>query len=111
LLDWQILGVVSSIVIQYQIQKMFPDRDIRALEKEMRSRIYRTERSDDPEFDLAAFSAEIVTMQKKIITAAALKTWGLEIHRQTPDFIAIKKLLDIRYKHSIDDLPHEDPFL
>jgi len=110
LLDWQILGIISSIVIQYQIQKMFPNRDVRALKKEMTDRIYRAERSADPDFDLNAFSDEIVAIQKKTLAVGALKTWGLEIHRQTPDFNAIKKLLDVRYMHSTDDLPHEDPF-
>ena len=111
LLDWQILGLAASIVAQYQVQAEFPDRDPRTLGKELADRVYRTESVNDPEFDLNAFSTETVAMQKKMLAMAALKTWGLEIHRQTPDFEATKKLLDVRYGHSTDDLPHDDPFV
>ncbi|MGO9356273.1 MAG: hypothetical protein ACLP1D_01200 [Xanthobacteraceae bacterium] len=110
-LDWQILGLISSIVAQFQVEAQFPNTDARNLSKQIRDRIYRTERSTDPEFDLHAFRIDTVTIQKKILSVAALNTWGLEIHRQTPDFDAAKRLLDARYGHSTDDLPHDDPFL
>jgi hypothetical protein len=111
LLDWQILGLIGSMVAQYQVQKAFPDRDPRTLGKEITDRIYRAECVNDPQFDLKVFSTETVAVQKKIVSVAALKTWGLEIHRQTPDFTATKKLLDVRFGNSTDDLPHDDPFL
>jgi hypothetical protein len=111
LLDWQILGLVGGIIAQYQVQKKFPGRDPRTLRKEIWDRIYRPESVSDAEFDLNVLSAEMVAIQKKIISMAALTTWGLEIHRETPDFDATKKLLDVRFGHSTDDLPHDDPFV
>lgn len=110
LLDWQILVITASIVAQYQVQKEFPGVDPRGLTKQIQSRIYRAERRSDPDFDLSEFSIERVEMQKKTLAPAALMTWGLAINRRTPDFDAIKRLLDIRYRHSSDDLPHDDPF-
>ncbi|MBR1281351.1 hypothetical protein JQ597_04785 [Bradyrhizobium sp. AUGA SZCCT0177] len=109
-LDWQILGIVGAIVAQYQVQKEFPGLDPHALGKAVWDRIYRAERVSDAKFDLSVLSDETVAIQKKTIAIAALKTWGLEVHRQTPDFDATKKLLDVRYQHSTDDLPHDDPF-
>lgn len=111
LLDWQILNIIGSIVVQYQVQQQFPGKDLGVIAKEMQDRIYRREQEDDPKFDLNAFTIEVVSVQKKTIAISALRTWGLEIHRQTPDFEATKKLLDVRYWHSTDDLPHEDPFV
>jgi hypothetical protein len=109
-LDWQILAIIGSMVAQYQVQKEFSDRDPRTLRREIWDRIYRAECASDAQFDLDIFTLETVTVQKKTTAMAALTTWGLEMHRQTPDFDAMKKLLDVRYGHSIDDLPHDDPF-
>jgi hypothetical protein len=109
-LDWQILNLIASMVAQYQVQAQFPGRDPRELAKEIQERIYRAESTTDPKFDLSFFTAETVKIQKKFVAMAALKTWGLEIHRRTPNFEATKKLLDVRYGHSSDDIPHDDPF-
>src|SRR5262245_54816485 len=45
-------------------------------------------------------------LQQNILTIAALKTWGLAVNTPTPDFKAIKRLLDERYMHSKDDISH-----
>jgi hypothetical protein len=110
-LDWQILSIVCSIVAQYQVEAQFANLQPGDLATKMSDRIYRAERSNDPEFALNAFSIEAVSMQKRILSIASLKTWRLEINRQTPDFEATKRLLDARYGHSSDDLPHDDPFV
>ncbi|MCC8976240.1 hypothetical protein [Bradyrhizobium brasilense] len=110
LLDWQILNIVTSVVTQWQVQAQFPNCDPRELARQIQDRVFRAESVSDPEFDLNVFSAEVVKMQGRMLSMAALKSWGLEIHRRTPDFEATKKLLDVRYRHSLDDLPHGDPF-
>ena len=71
-LDWQILSLICSIVAQQQVEAQFPNVDPRKLDKEMTDRIYRKENVSDPEFDLGAFTAEIVNIQKKILSIAAL---------------------------------------
>jgi hypothetical protein len=37
---------------------------------------------------------------------ANLKTWGLVSNQRTPDFAAIRRFLDIRYRNSSDGVPH-----
>jgi hypothetical protein len=110
LLDWQILSVIANIVCQYQVEKRAPGISPQMLAKEIQERAYREERDDDPQFDLNHLTDELVKMQQRILSAAAFKTWDLESHRRTPDFVAMKRLLDERYGHSTDDLPHADPF-
>jgi hypothetical protein len=110
LLDWQILSIIANIVCRYQVEERSPGMPPQMLGKEMRERLYREERDDDPQFDLNHLTDELVKMQQQILSAAAFNTWDLESHRQTPDFTAMKRLLDERYRHSIDDLPHADPF-
>ncbi|WP_404653694.1 hypothetical protein [Bradyrhizobium sp. USDA 336] len=109
-LDWQILGIISSIVTQFQVEAASRGMDVRLLEAAMKDRIYRAEQASDPKFELGEFTRDRVFFQKKIVAVAALRAWGLEVHRQTPDFDGVKKLLDLRYGHSTDDLPHDDPF-
>ena len=56
------------------------------------------------------YSAVIVYIQKRIILGTIARTWELVLHRQTPDFEALAKLLDVRYNNSKDDVEHEDIF-
>lgn len=110
-LDWQILAVLAAIVAQWQVQRQFgyalPPPD---LARRMKERMFREERTDDPAFDLGQLTAERLELQEQLLTGAVFQTWDLAIHRDTPDFAAMKELLDQRYRHSTDDLPHEDPF-
>src|SRR5262249_26509033 len=111
LLDWQILTVIANIVVQWQGQlQVGPGLSLPHLSKRIEKRMFREERTDDPIFDLNHLTAERLEVQERFLTAAVFKTWDLAIHRDTPDFVAMKRLLDQRYRHSIDDLPHEDPF-
>lgn len=110
LLDWQILSILASIVCQCQVEERSLGVSPQMLAKEMRERLYREERDDDPQFDLNRLTEELVKVQQQILSAASFATWDLECHRQTPDFAAMKRLLDERYGHSVDDLPHPDPF-
>ena len=75
----------------------------------MMGRVFREEQDDDAPFDLGIMTEQRIRMQLKLGIPAAFKTWGLMSHRQTPDFDAMKRLLDERYRHSTDDIPHVDP--
>jgi hypothetical protein len=111
LLDWQILAILANIVAQYQIEpNLHIGLDLGDMSKKLLNRIRREERDDDPQFDLSHLTVELVKIQKDILSAAAFKTWDLESHRATPDFVAMKQLLDQRYGHSSDDIVHDDPF-
>ncbi|MNV32226.1 hypothetical protein D3C71_1235570 [compost metagenome] len=42
---------------------------------------------------------------------SSARVWGLENRTQTPDFKAWSKLLNERYFHNVDDIPHDDIIL
>jgi hypothetical protein len=110
-LDWQILTILANAVGQWQIeQKLRGPFDPEEFQRELKQRLFREERDDDPVFDLRQLTDTTLKLRERVLTAAALKIWDLECHRRTPDFIAMKRLLDERYRHSIDDIPHKDPF-
>jgi hypothetical protein len=111
LLDWQILSVLLNVVVQYQTHQIIgEDAAHPKFQKAMLERVHREEREEDPAFDLAYLTDEIIEMQRSVSSAAAFKTWDLAVNRQTPDFVAMKRLLDERFGHSSDDIPHDDPF-
>jgi hypothetical protein len=111
LLDWQILTILSTIVAQWQVERRLrvavPPK---VLAKLLSDRIRRDESNSDPSFDLTHLTPELIEIQESFLAAAAFKTWDLASHRTTPDFAAMKRLLDERYCHSTDDISHPDPF-
>lgn len=110
-LDWQLLLVLLNVVAQWQVEHSVPapvGPDM--LGRSVNARIFRGERANDPQFDLDALTEERIRLHQRVLVPAAFKVWGLECHRTTPNFDAMKRLLDARYGHSTDDIPHEDPF-
>jgi hypothetical protein len=111
-LDWQILNGPLNMVAQWQIEVKRSRPFSREVDsKAMTERALREEREDDPQFELSMLTEQRMRMQLMVGVPAAFKTWGLASHRSTPDFNAMKRLLDQRYQHSTDDIPHIDPFL
>jgi hypothetical protein len=109
--DWQILLLLSNIVCQWQIEnknssKLSPFQ-LAALLKE---RIDREENDSDIRFSHEHLTDEIIESYRKVLIGSAFNVWDLHFYNETPDFSAMKKLLDVRYFHSTDDIPHEDPF-
>jgi hypothetical protein len=95
LLDWQVLTIIANIVEDWQLkQQLPPELPPRELAERVRERLLREERDTDPIFDLNQFTADLVRVHESILTIVALRTWDLQCHRQTPDFIATKRLLD-----------------
>jgi hypothetical protein len=66
----------------------------------------RAERADDPPFDLRVIDEPRLAGQAAVLLPATFQTWGLTLNRQTSDLIGMKRLLDERYGHSTDDIPH-----
>lgn len=111
LLDWQILTLLSNIVCDYQVKAAAgTNTDLELLTPLLLERFGRAETERDVEFATDALTSEIVKTFQETLLASAFKIWGLELHRQTPDFKAMKQLLDVRFRHSTDDIPHGDPF-
>ena len=63
---------------------------------------------DAPEFPEDSLIEDRGGMMRMTTLATNAKVWGLSVRRQTPDFIALKQLLDVRYRQAVDDIPHED---
>jgi hypothetical protein len=114
LLDWQILSIISSIVISFQDEAQYGKprgaADLKEIDARRRARAQREERPDDPKYELADFTANNVREYKAFHTVVVMQGWGLENRRRTPDLLAIKKLLDERYANAKDDIEHDDPF-
>lgn len=110
-LDWQILQIIANIACNYRgaekvSQDVSPERYIVA----MTEISTREEREDDSEIPLEIYSEDKIELFKNISLSSTAKGWGLVLHRKTPDFEALKKLLDVRYRNSTDDIEHDDFF-
>jgi len=110
ILDWHLLSALLTIVAQWQVEAKLgrpisPTTDSRVVT----DRAFREEQDDDQPFDINVLTEQEIRMRLELGIPAALSTWGLVSHRQTPDFGAMKRLLDERYQHSADDIPHADP--
>ncbi|WP_300579206.1 hypothetical protein [Phenylobacterium sp.] len=107
--DWQILGALLSMVMQFQAQATLEGpHDIEGLSEAFRQRSRRGELPDDPEIDLASVTPETLRDVLFASTASVLQTWGLRINRQAVDPKGVRRLLDVRYRQADDDIPHKD---
>ena len=68
----------------------------------------REESIKDIEVPIEQFSDEQIEFQKNVLLLSVINTWKLVNKNRTPDTSAIKKLLDVRYRHSLDDIAHEN---
>jgi hypothetical protein len=109
-LDWQILSMLANIVAQYQVEVKAGRPLGPGMERLFQERMARSERTDDPPFDLSLIDEPRLSLQAGILLPATFQTWGLTLNRQTPNLIGMKRLLDVRYGHSTDDIPHEELF-
>jgi hypothetical protein len=110
-LDWQILMIFVNIVINYRTNRLLaPGASLESQREKMLDIAYKEEKEDDVAIPLDIFNEDMIKIQKNIFLVTVAKTWGLVIYRITPDFIALKKYLDMRYNNSKDDVEHEDIF-
>lgn len=109
-LDWQMMSALFDMVVQWQVEAKL-GRPLAATgdSRMTTDRAFREEQDDDTPFDLGVLTEQRIRMQLKLGLAAVFKRWSLMSHRQAPDFDAMKRLLDERYHHSTDDIPHADP--
>ncbi|MFH2017564.1 MAG: hypothetical protein ABIK36_17270 [Pseudomonadota bacterium] len=63
-----------------------------------------------PPFDPSWLSTEEWPMHVRTFIMAVTSSWGLVRNRQTPNFDAFRALLENRFHHRDDDLPHENWF-
>ncbi|MEZ2224565.1 hypothetical protein [Rhizobium sp. RCC_161_2] len=63
-----------------------------------------------PPFDPAWLRSEDWPMHVRTFIMAVASSWGLVSNRQTPNFDAFRALLENRFHHLDDDLPHDNWF-
>jgi hypothetical protein len=111
--DWQLINAIFNFTLNASMEEELggpllggtPDPS-----GVMQRAIKRMEAGDMPSIDPAKFDAAFLKFQMDLNVMATLKSWGLELHRQTPDGAAIRRFLNARYNNSTDDIPHEDHF-
>jgi hypothetical protein len=107
--DWEIILSVANLAMNYRtdLSKPSSTEEFRRISKEFMN-------TEEPEGSLPVpnhvFSDEQIDFQLKVNGATMLKTWGLDLHQQTPDFVAVRRFLETRYHILEDDVPHEDLF-
>jgi hypothetical protein len=109
MMDWEILNMVTNRVANCRVEQMRP-ASLEDHKRLMRQVIDAEEDPSGPPIPASAFSDEAIEMQLLTGVAAIAKTWGLQLHWQTPDFVALRRLLEARYHISTDDVAHENIF-
>jgi len=107
--DWQILTAFCGLIIKTQIQvagRLPLDR----LGAAFQARSQRAELNEDPIVDPAVFTRRAIQGQLHANNMMVLRNWGLTTHRQDVDQEGVRKLLDVRFRQAVDDIPHEDLF-
>ncbi|EDE7185587.1 hypothetical protein BXO55_02570 [Salmonella enterica subsp. enterica serovar Enteritidis] len=108
LLDWQILLIISNIVMNYRTGVIKRTDDLSQYQEKMFN-LWKAEETDE---DSANFPEDNLYSEyeyaTKILTLSNAKSWGLVTRAQTPDFEAWLHLLNVRYFQSTDDIPHEN---
>lgn len=107
--DWQILTAFCGVIIKAQAlagRRLPMDRFMAAFQ----ARSQRAERKDDAVVDPAIFTREALEGQVYANTMMVLRKWGLTTHRPDVDQEGVRKLLDVRFRQAVDDIPHEDLF-
>jgi hypothetical protein len=109
--DWQILLLIFNSVLNYRAQAAGLGTDVKRF-YDFSNAFARSEESiDAPDFSEDFLIGDADGMIRKTTLGTSTKVWGLQIRSNTPDFTALKKLMDTRYGQAEDDIPHEDIFV
>lgn len=109
--DWLILLVLSNVVANFRAN-LIPQQG-KALEQIRQTSyeiMHRDEEDSDPEVPISLLEREDIDFQISITLSAVAKTFGLELNQTTPNFFAMRRLLEARYRIHEDDVEHIDPF-
>lgn len=111
--DWELITIILNIALNQSaradpatIRAGGMDAYRRKLEAE--SQVLLS--GGGPPFDPAWLTSEDWPIHVRTFIMAVTKSWGLVNHRQTPNFDAFRALLERRFHHMDDDLPHDDWF-
>lgn len=109
-LDWQILLILSNQVMNFRANLINPTFHPKRHAELCKEIMNREESDADPHFPEELLYAPESKGPMISSLMATTSTWGLQLRRSTPDIEAVKKLMDVRYFQSTDDVPHEDIF-
>ncbi len=109
--EWQVLNIIASMVTNFRVRNdIGSSTDVELMQKTFAKWMLRDEKPDDPVAPLDLFTEEKLNFAKNVAIVTNLKIWGLVSNLRTPDFAAIRRFLDVRYRNSSDDVPHTGYF-
>lgn len=109
--DWLILLILSNAVLNFRMNLRHQQgAKLDELKEYSEKSMNREERIDDPEVPISILAIAEIESQIQMTLAAVAKTFGLDLNQTTPDFAAMRRLLEVRYRILEDDIEHQDPF-
>jgi hypothetical protein len=109
--DWQILNIIANIVTNFRVRnEIGSSTDFELMNETFAKWMFHDETPADPAFPNDLFTEEELKFIKNATLTGYLQTWGLISNLRTPDFTAIRRFLDVRYRNSTDDVPHTSYF-
>lgn len=108
-LDWHILQAVMHLVLNYRLNRA---QSLGLSEGEVDELSNRWVNEQEKEGSIAVplkeYSVENLRYQLRCSMIATVRSYGLEIPHETPDFDAISDFLGQRYRYWTDDVDHPD---
>jgi hypothetical protein len=108
--DWRILGAMAVTALNYRVQRSSTAGDLDAFKRTFLALAGRPESEADQVVPTEEFTRERLEFIDQGNMPSTVLQWDLELHQHTPDVPAIRRFLAERYRHSVDDIEHEDPF-
>lgn len=107
-LDWQLLLALHNLAANARVRHARLDIQDPAQREEIHRLFREPETDTSPVLLLNEFTPSAIADQLDVGLLTALQGLGLESHPQTPDFVAIARLLRTRYRYGTDDVEHDD---
>jgi len=107
-IDWRILSAFSTIALNWRVNLAGPKTMTEW--RQLALKYQAPEPVDEPAVPLLEFSMDNVRMADDSNMLSTIRVWSLDLRQRTPDFPAVRRFLNVRYRHDQDDSPHEDPF-
>lgn len=109
-LDWQLLGAISGIAMNYRVARQMGTRPSSPSEfRALADRYMREEESDAwSEVPLELFSKDEMLFQMTVNIASTVRLAGLVCRQQTPNERALVQFVRFKMRYFDDDMPHDD---
>jgi hypothetical protein len=109
--DWQLLNIIANMVTNFRVRnEIGSTNDVELMRETFAKWMFHDEQPADPAFPHELFTEEELRFAKNAAVTGTLQTWHLISNLRTPDFVAIRRFLDVRYRNSSDDVPHTGYF-